>query len=145
MLKTRRMMQKGRNKSSSSLQMVRPFSLISSPSTSRLPKLIYILGGTNISFNLPDGPPPADLRLSEEAADMDIEEVRKALQLRWDLFSAFPAKMQEALKSEKLEKVNKVLGEMEVSEAEDVVEKLQMGGMLMFSESGIRDVTGGDQ
>lgn len=73
---------------------------------------------------------------------MDIEEVRKALQLRWDLFSSFPEKLQEALKSESLDKVNKILGEMEVSEAEEVVEKLQMGGMLMFSEPGVRDATG---
>ena len=49
---------------------------------------------------------------------------------------------QNALKTEKLEEINKVLGAMEVPEAEAVVEKLQMGGMLMFSEPGVRDVTG---
>jgi cell division cycle protein 37 len=73
---------------------------------------------------------------------MDIEEVRKALQLRWDLFSSFPISLQNALKTENLEEVNKVLGAMEVPEAEEVVEKLQMGGMLMFSEPGVRDATG---
>ena len=97
-----------------------------------------------ITFNIPDGPPPTDLRLSEDAQDLDISEVRKALQLRWDLFSSFPTKFQEALKSEKLDVVNKVLGEMDVAEAEDVVEKLQVGGMLMFSEPGVRDATGKD-
>ena len=107
------------------------------------PKLFRtLLGGADITFNLPDGPPPADLRLSEEAQDMDIEEVRKALQLRWDLFSTFPDKLQQALKSEKLEAVNKVLGEMEVPVAEQVVESLNLAGILNFADGGIRDETG---
>lgn len=126
------------------------FSLLSSSSPSLAGQssthLTYITpteeGGT-ITFNLPDGPPPADLRLSSEfdGTDTSVEEVRKALQLRWDLFSSFPESLQTALKSEKLKEVNKVLGKMEVPEAEDVVEKLQMGGMLMFSEPGVRDAT----
>jgi cell division cycle protein 37 len=40
-----------------------------------------------------------------------------------------------------LEEVNKILGSMDVPQAEDIVEKLQMGGMLMFSEPGVRDAT----
>ena len=52
--------------------------------------------------------------------------------------------MQEALKEGSLEKVNEVLGEMEVGEAEELVGNLQMSGMLNFSESGVRDLTSGE-
>lgn len=74
--------------------------------------------------------------------DLDIEEVRKALQMRWDIFSAFPPALQDALKDGNLETVNKVLGDMSVVEAESVVQALDMGGILSFEEGGIRDETG---
>ena len=99
---------------------------------------------TVITFNVPDGPPPADLRLEGPGTeDLDIEEVRKALQYRWDVFDAFPQALQEALKSNKLENVNRVLGDMEVPEAEAVVGALDEAGILNFAEGGIRDETGG--
>jgi cell division cycle protein 37 len=81
--------------------------------------------GTNtISFNLPDGPPPAEIRFEGEGTeDWDVEEVRAFLQKKWDIFQAFDVKMQEALKSEDLEKVNKVLGKMSVDKAEAVVSR----------------------
>ncbi|PFH46522.1 hypothetical protein AMATHDRAFT_154607 [Amanita thiersii Skay4041] len=95
-----------------------------------------------ISFNVPDGPPPEDLRLEGPGTEgLDIEEVRKALQFRWDVFSAFPDYLQEALKSGQLAAVNKVLGEMDVSTAEMVVQNLDLAGILSFAEGGIRDET----
>jgi cell division cycle protein 37 len=98
---------------------------------------------TVISFNVPDGPPPENLVLEGPGTeDMDIEEVRKALQMRWDLFGGLPENLQEALKTGELAAVNKVLGNMPVNEAENVVKALDMGGILSFAEGGIRDETG---
>ncbi|TRM63813.1 Cdc37 N terminal kinase binding-domain-containing protein [Schizophyllum amplum] len=98
---------------------------------------------TQISFNVPDGPPPEDLRLEGPGTeDFDIEEVRKALQMRWDVFDAFPEDLKKALGENSLEAVNMVLGEMEVPVAEQIVESLSMTGILNFAEGGIRDETG---
>jgi cell division cycle protein 37 len=96
-----------------------------------------------IEFEVPEGPPPENLSLEGPGTEnLDVEEVRKALQLRWDIFSAFPADLQEALKGGELEEVNKVLGDMDVPTAENVVNSLDMGGILSFSQKGIRDITG---
>jgi len=98
---------------------------------------------TVISFNVPDGPPPEHLVLEGPGTEgMDIEEVRKALQMRWELFCGLPEDLQEALKTNDLAAVNKVLGNMPVSVAENAVKALDMGGILNFSEEGIRDETG---
>jgi cell division cycle protein 37 len=98
---------------------------------------------TIISFNVPDGPPPENLVLEGPGTeDMDIEEVRKALQMRWDLFCGLPQDLQESLKTGDLAAVNKVLGNMPVSQAENAVKALDMGGILSFAEEGIRDETG---
>ncbi|KAE8540392.1 hypothetical protein D1P53_003337 [Cryptococcus gattii VGV] len=95
-----------------------------------------------IAFNLPDGPPPEDLHLEGEGAEeLDVEQVRAWLQRKWEIFKGFPPQFQDALRTEDLEKVNKVLGNMTVSEAEKIVELLQEGGMLSFSEKGVRDMT----
>lgn len=100
---------------------------------------------TEIHFNVPDGPPPEHLVLEGPGTEnMDIEEVRKALQMRWDVFQGLPNDMQEALKTGELNKVNKVLGAMPVAEAEEVVRLLDVGGILSFAEGGIRDATGED-
>ncbi|KAJ7069765.1 Cdc37 N terminal kinase binding-domain-containing protein [Mycena amicta] len=96
---------------------------------------------TDISFNVPTGPPPKELVLGEGMEDMDIEEVRKALQFRWDVFRGLPENLQKALQTEQLSEVNKVLGAMEVEEAEDVLQRLDMAGIIPFSESGVRDET----
>lgn len=99
----------------------------------------------SISFNTPDGPPPENLVVEGPGAeDLDIEEVRKALEYRWKVFQAFPEDLQEALKGGELAAVNKVLGRMEVPEAEAIVNALDSAGILNFSEGGIRDETGGD-
>lgn len=99
-----------------------------------------------ISFNVPDGPPPEDLVLEGPGTEgLDVEEVRRALQFRWDVFSGFPPELQEALKSGGLDAVNKVLGDMEVPEAEAVVNNLDLAGILNFAEGGIRDETGKGQ
>lgn len=98
-----------------------------------------------ISFNVPDGPPPEEITLEGPGTEgMDIEEVRKALQFRWDVFGAFPENLQEALKGGSLEEVNKVLGELEVPVAENIVQNLDMAGILSFAEGGIRDTTGAE-
>jgi len=97
---------------------------------------------TTISFNVPDGPPPENLILEGEGTEsLDIEEVRKALQMRWDIFQTFPTELQEALKAGGLDGVNKVLGDMEVADAEMIVNSLDMAGILNFAEGGIRDQT----
>ncbi|KIY46674.1 hsp90-like protein [Fistulina hepatica ATCC 64428] len=99
--------------------------------------------GQAITFNVPDGPPPEDLRLEgEDAENLDVEEVRRALQMRWDVFSAFPQDLQDALKDGRLETVNEVLGEMDVIVGEAVVNSLARAGILNFAEGGIRDQTG---
>ncbi|KAL4887135.1 Cdc37 N terminal kinase binding-domain-containing protein [Aspergillus karnatakaensis] len=56
------------------------------------------------------------------------------------IFESFSRDLQQALSSESLDKVNKVLGKMSVEEAEDVVEKLGESGMLSL-EQGIVDAT----
>lgn len=95
-----------------------------------------------ISFNVPDGPPPENIKLEGPGTEgMEPEDVRKALQLQWDVFENFEEDMKVALKSQKLESVNKVLGAMKVDEAERIVELLQISGILSFSENGIRDET----
>ncbi|KAH9936657.1 Cdc37 N terminal kinase binding-domain-containing protein [Fomitopsis serialis] len=96
-----------------------------------------------ISFNVPDGAPPENLQLEGEGLeDVNIEDVRKMLQLRWDVFDGFPPELQEALKTQELDKVNKVLGNMKVDDAEQVVKMLDIAGILNFSDGGIRDETG---
>ncbi|KAI0338923.1 hypothetical protein BDW22DRAFT_1381472 [Trametopsis cervina] len=99
--------------------------------------------GHTIGFNVPDGPPPEHLVLEGPGMEnYDVEEVRKALQMRWDVFQGFKPEMQKALKSQSLDEVNKVLGRMRVQDAEEVVRLLDMAGILNFGEQGIRDETG---
>lgn len=96
-----------------------------------------------ISFIVPDGPPPENIKLEGTGTEgMDVEEVRKALQLQWEVFEGFEEDMKAALRSQKLEAVNKVLGSMTIEAAEGIVQLLQMSGILSFSENGIRDQTG---
>ena len=86
-----------------------------------------------ITFNLPDGPPPDELRVEGDGSeDLDLEQVRAFLERKWEIFEGFDDQLKVALKSEKLDEVNKVLGAMKVAEAEEVVELLQEGGMLSF-------------
>ena len=89
-----------------------------------------------ITFEVPDGPPPAKLEITGEgASDLDPELVREFLQKRWDIFESFPKNLKAALKEKSLDKVNKVLGKMSVDEAEIVVEQLQEAGILSVSHS----------
>jgi cell division cycle protein 37 len=88
---------------------------------------------TTIGFNIPDGPPPENLVLEGEGVqDLDVNEVKAFLQRKWDIFQSFSEEMKTALKTEKLDEVNKVLGKLSVAEAERVVELMQEGGMLSF-------------
>ncbi|KAF8326983.1 uncharacterized protein EI90DRAFT_3127429 [Cantharellus anzutake] len=98
---------------------------------------------TVISFNIPDGPPPETLILEGPGAeDLDVEEVRRSLQTRWEIYQGFDEKLKKALQSNSLEKVNKLLSKMTVVEAEEIVKLLQISGILHFAENGIRDETG---
>ncbi|KAF7795325.1 hypothetical protein EIP86_006482 [Pleurotus ostreatoroseus] len=96
-----------------------------------------------ISFNVPTGPPPEHITLEGPGlAGVDPADVRRALQMRWDVFEAFSEEMRAALGSGRLEEVNAVLGAMKVEEAEEVVRLLDVAGILSFAEHGVRDVTG---
>lgn len=98
---------------------------------------------TEIGFNIPDGPPPENLVLEGEGTEnLDVEEVKKFLQLKWELYESFPDTLKKAMQTESLVEVNKVLEKMSVEDAEEIVQKMQDGGMLRFSESGVRDMTG---
>ncbi|KAH9169359.1 hypothetical protein EDB89DRAFT_1479657 [Lactarius sanguifluus] len=103
-------------------------------------QLIQLVAGnpdTGVSFNVPDGPPPEHPVLEGPGIEgMDTEE---ALQIRWDIFCGLPEDLQEALKAKDLTAMNKVLKNMPVSIAENVVNALDRGGILIFSEEGIRD------
>lgn len=101
--------------------------------------------GQQITFIVPDGPPPAELRLEGPGTEgLDVEEVRKALQVRWDVFESFSLELKEALKAQSLDQVNGVLGRMRIADAENVVGLLDSAGILNFAEGGIRDETGND-
>lgn len=96
-----------------------------------------------ITFNVPDGPPPEKIELQGEGLEgVDPEDVKKALQMRWDVFQGFSKEMQQALESQSLDNVNKVLGNMKVDDAEQLVKMLDLAGILNFSEHSIRDETG---
>lgn len=96
-----------------------------------------------ISFNVPDGPPPEDIKIEGPGTEnLDPEEVKQALQRRWEIFEGFEEDMQEALKTGSLEKVNDVLGDLEVPRAEEIVRLLDIAGILSFSRKGVVDETG---
>lgn len=81
-------------------------------------------GDAQISFNVPDGPPPDEIRLEGEGTeDMDPVEVRKFLVRQWDIFSGFAPEVRAALKEESLDAVNKVLATMTVDDAEQLVSR----------------------
>lgn len=89
---------------------------------------------TNITFEIPDGPPPDKLELTGEGSEnLDVEQVKAFLQRRWDIYQGFSKGLRKALEEKSLEKVNKVLGKMSVEEAEEVVRLLQEGGILSVS------------
>lgn len=99
--------------------------------------------GTTISFIVPDGPPPEDLRLEGPGTEnLDIERVREALQMRWEVYDSFSEDFKKALKDQSLDAVNKCLGKMKVDDAEKIVGLLDSAGILSFAEGGIRDETG---
>lgn len=101
--------------------------------------------GTEIRFNVPDGPPPEELRLEgPELENVDVEEVRHFLTTQWEIFEGFSDEMKAALKSGKLDDVNKVLEKMDVGEAENVVGLLDSSGILNVS-GGVVDATGKDE
>ncbi|MBW0529440.1 hypothetical protein O181_069155 [Austropuccinia psidii MF-1] len=115
------------------------------PSAKEQIQLVPTNPTTAITFEVPDGPPPENIQIStedpEESSRIDVEEVKKFLWERWNTFNGFPKKLQKALKSKELDKVNEVLGNMEVAEAEKVVQELDRVGILSFSEGGIIDAT----
>lgn len=99
-----------------------------------------------IGFNVPDGPPPEHITLEGPGTEnMNLDDVRKALEMQWEVYQGFSDELKEALKSQSLENVNKVLGGMKVPEAEQVVHLLEMSGILNFAEGGVRDETGQEE
>jgi len=69
-----------------------------------------------------------NIRIPEEgAADEETQKGR-------EIFEGFSEDMRRALETGKLDEVNKVLGEMKVEEAEDVVGKLGEAGILSLEE-----------
>lgn len=91
---------------------------------------------TTIQINVPP-PVPTNLDPNELSAtpppDPDHVHARQ-------IFESFPPGLQRALESGSLDEVNRVLGKMSVSEAEEVVAKLGEGGMLSLEE-GVVDAT----
>lgn len=100
-------------------------------------------GDTAITFDVPEGPAPENIVLEGEAKlqQLDTAAVKQWLDERWNIFEAFDGKLREALKSGSLESVNKYLGDLPVSTAENVVKDLDRAGILNFSSSEIRDET----
>ncbi|KAK4048295.1 hsp90 co-chaperone Cdc37 [Microbotryomycetes sp. JL201] len=97
---------------------------------------------TVITFEVPDGPPPENLEITGEGSEeLDPELVRQFLQRRWDIFQGFSKGLRTALSEKSLVKVNKVLGKMDVPEAEEVVRLLQESGILSFAQNDIVDAT----
>ncbi|GAA97834.1 uncharacterized protein L969DRAFT_96176 [Mixia osmundae IAM 14324] len=97
---------------------------------------------TVISFDVPQGPPPEKLVLEGEGTeDLDVEDVRKYLQRKWDIWQTLAPALQEALKTGSLDQVNVVLGKMPVPEAERAVQVLDEGNILNFRSSEILDQT----
>ncbi|CED83763.1 Cell division cycle 37 protein, CDC37 [Phaffia rhodozyma] len=101
-------------------------------------------GGASVSFNIPEGPPPEEIRLEGEGTEgLDPVQVRAYLMQQWEIFDSFENKMKDALKKESLDEVNKVLGSMKLDEAEKVVGLMSEAGILNFQDGGaIRDETG---
>lgn len=107
----------------------------SGPGTEQI-QLVAEDPSTTITFEVPDGPPPEKIELEGEGSEnMDPERVKEFLQRRWDIFMGFEENLREALKTKSLEKVNAVLGNMEVGRAEKVVGLLDEAGILSFSSS----------
>lgn len=67
------------------------------------------------------------------SSDQETQEARL-------VFESFPPGMQRALESGSLDKVNEVLGKMNVEDAEELVAQLGNGGMLSMEE-GVIDAT----
>ncbi|KZT38862.1 hypothetical protein SISSUDRAFT_1004245 [Sistotremastrum suecicum HHB10207 ss-3] len=96
--------------------------------------------GSDVAWYIPDGPPPPNLILEGPGTeDLSVDEVREVLENRWQIFSSFSPVIQEALKANSLDKLNKVLLGMTVEEAEELVEKLQDSGMLTFAGGGVQE------
>lgn len=89
---------------------------------------------TKIGFNIPDGPAPEELVIEglEEGQEVDMDEIKTFLNTKWEYFQGFPEGLKKAMKSESLDEVNKVLERMGLEEAEEIVRKMQEGGMLSF-------------
>lgn len=93
--------------------------------------------GADISFNVPDGPPPDELILEGPGTEnMDVEQVKRLLQIRWEVFSQFPTGIQEGLKNSDLTAINKELAKMKIEDAENLVKELEYTGILHFAEGG---------
>ncbi|ODV89358.1 hypothetical protein CANCADRAFT_138894 [Tortispora caseinolytica NRRL Y-17796] len=84
----------------------------------------------NTTINITVPPPVNETSTDEEKKNREI-------------FESFPLDLQQAIESKDLKEVNKVLENMSVEDAEEVVNGLTEGGMLDIVE-GIIDATGGE-
>lgn len=84
-------------------------------------------------------PPPIPKDVDPNALSATPPPTAEHIHAR-QIFESFPPGLQRALESGKLDEVNRVLGKMSVSEAEEVVAKLGEGGMLSLEE-GVVDAT----
>ena len=87
--------------------------------------------GEKILIVTPRGPPKG----ADEKDEREPDEVESRR-----VFESFKPDMQKALETGSLDEVNKVLGKMEVDEAEALVGQLSEGGMLSL-QSGVLDAT----
>ncbi|KAL9931220.1 hypothetical protein V8E36_009897 [Tilletia maclaganii] len=115
---------------------------------------------TTITFTIPSKPPSVEelkveLPSEEDVAAINernraegrpemptltVADVHELLTRRWEIFEGLNAKLQAALRTEKLEEVNKVLGEMPVAEAEEAVRLMDEASILEFGAGADGDV-----
>ncbi|KLU81241.1 hypothetical protein MAPG_00333 [Magnaporthiopsis poae ATCC 64411] len=77
-------------------------------------------------------------KLSFRVPDKDSQDPQE--QAAWAIFESFTPEMKKAIQSGNLDEVNKVLGELNVAEAEELVGKFNEAGILNLEE-GVIDTT----
>lgn len=102
--------------------------------------------GSTISFEIPQPPPASPREIQVQLEDGSLatseqqEEAFEYFTSRWQVWQSFPPSFRQALETKNLEIINKVLGKMDVEQAEDIVNQLSQFGILNMEE-GVRDMT----
>ncbi|KAK0549369.1 hsp90 co-chaperone Cdc37 [Tilletia horrida] len=71
---------------------------------------------------------------------LTVADVHELLTRRFEIFNSLKKELQDAIRSEKLEEVNKVLGDMPVAEAEEAVRLMDEANILDFNSGADGDV-----